>query len=368
MPDTAARTDAINVQDIMEQLRARIREKRGSDAADGPPQAPGGGTRAFSDGKDGAELLTALRQARTAPAAVEIPSYSFEDYTLFESTRGPLRFVRRLLLPLLKLFFNPNPLIQALNTQTRINAFLLERDAARERAHAAFEQAQYDALQALIAETAHLGGELKRLGMQMESTTSRLEFNEKRARAIESATVYRPAPEDRVEPTRDTRRDEPRREDPRRDEPRREDFRRDDARREEVRREDTRRDSAALPREPREGAPAAFTPAAPAQPPSQGASPAPNGEGTGARGRRRRRRRGRRGAGQAPVGSGVPTAAALPGEATEPGASMDVGAHAAEDSGGDDAGDWDAGDSADTPEEPGTPPDRVDSDPSDQGQ
>ena len=59
------------------------------------------------------------------PAA---PNYRFEDSTLFESHRGFLRFMRKLLNPILKLFFNPNPLIQALHIQSELNT----RNAQRE--------------------------------------------------------------------------------------------------------------------------------------------------------------------------------------------------------------------------------------------
>jgi hypothetical protein len=88
--------------------------------------------------------------------------------------------------------------------------------------------------------------------MRVESLTSRLEFNERRARALESVVVYRPAPEDRMEPEPAAREPHP-------------DDRRSD--------HDSR-------------------------PAGQGASPL-TGEGPGQRSRRRRRRRGRRGGGAA---------------------------------------------------------------------
>ena len=44
-----------------------------------------------------------------------------------------MRFFRRLMNPLLKLFlFNPNPLIHALNIQSRLNTLSAEREAQRE--------------------------------------------------------------------------------------------------------------------------------------------------------------------------------------------------------------------------------------------
>jgi hypothetical protein len=115
-----------------------------------------------------------------------------------------------------------------------------------------------------VLETTRLGIEVKNLKMRVESLTSRLEFNERRARALESVVAYRPAPEDRIEQAPPVLRSE---------EP-------------------------ALARE------------VPAQP--QVATPtgtAPGLEGPGQRSRRRRRRRGRRGGGSATVlmgGAGAP--------------------------------------------------------------
>ena len=85
------------------------------------------------------QLLEQLRRsAGTAPeipASTPLETYEFEDTTLYETHRGILRFFRRLLNPILKLFFNPTPLINALNTQVRINKALATRELERERAH-----------------------------------------------------------------------------------------------------------------------------------------------------------------------------------------------------------------------------------------
>ncbi|MGC4085881.1 MAG: hypothetical protein QM736_28085 [Vicinamibacterales bacterium] len=77
-------------------------------------------------------MLEQFRKAQHAYAPPELQNYAFEDQTFFESTRGPLRIIRKLLQPILKLFFNPNPLIQALNIQSKLNASLAEREAKRD--------------------------------------------------------------------------------------------------------------------------------------------------------------------------------------------------------------------------------------------
>ena len=75
-----------------------------------------------------------FRRAQPPYTPPELPNYAFEEQTLFESHRGPLRLIRKLLQPILKLFFNPNPLIQALNIQSRLNTMYAEREARNEAA------------------------------------------------------------------------------------------------------------------------------------------------------------------------------------------------------------------------------------------
>ena len=53
----------------------------------------------------------------------------------------------------------------------------------------------------LVIETTRMGIEVKNLKMRVESLASRLEFNERRARALESVVVYKPATGDRVSET-----------------------------------------------------------------------------------------------------------------------------------------------------------------------
>src|SRR5262249_39547729 len=240
---------------IMEQIRARIREKRGADYTEQQIQELAGvKLEKFLDPRGvRSDLLEQFRKAQPPYSPPELPNYAFEDVTLFESHRLPLRLIRKILRPILKLFFNPNPLIQALNIQSRLNTMYAEREAKRESARHAFDQLHYEVMHNLVLETTRLGIEVKNLKMRVESLTSRLEFNERRPRALESAVVYKRPPEDRVEapPVRDTHVAEPA----------------------QINRE--------APRPPLPG----------------GQQPQP--EGPGQRSRRRRRRRGRRGGGAA---------------------------------------------------------------------
>src|SRR5262249_39930587 len=124
-------------------------------------------------------------QAETAPPAP--PNFAFGEETLFETHRGPLRAIRRLLMPVLKLFFNPNPLIQALHIQAELNTLNAQRETVRR----GLDQLYFEVMHNLVLETTRMGIEVKNLKMRVESLAGRLEFNERRARALESVVVYR---------------------------------------------------------------------------------------------------------------------------------------------------------------------------------
>src|SRR5262249_37338697 len=154
--------------------------------------------------------------------------YSFETGTIYDTHRGLLRFIRKLLNPILKLLFNPNPLIDALHRQGRLNhllldlvrerdqqlvdrdrdvthrdtqivdwnraiaardALIVERDNAREVERVErreMDALYYEIIHNLVFELTRIGVENKNLKMRVESLASRLEFNERRARALES--------------------------------------------------------------------------------------------------------------------------------------------------------------------------------------
>ena len=63
-----------------------------------------------------------------------------------------MRFIRKLLNPILKLFFNPNPLIRALNIQSRLNDEMLAREAERDRRQAEWNALHYEILHRVVTE------------------------------------------------------------------------------------------------------------------------------------------------------------------------------------------------------------------------
>src|SRR5579863_5904212 len=200
MSDFNVRSDSVNVEQIMEQIRARIREKRGVDYTEQQiRELAAVKLEKFLDPRGvRSDLLEQFRRAQPAYTPPELPNYAFDDQTLYSSTRPPLRWIRRLLLPLLKLFFNPNPLIRALHIQSQLNAMYGEREAKREATRRAFDHLQYELIHNLVIETTRMSIDVKNLKMRVESLASRLEFNERRARALESVVVYKP-PVDRPE-------------------------------------------------------------------------------------------------------------------------------------------------------------------------
>ena len=282
MPDFNVRSDSVNVEQIMGQIRARIREKRGADYTEEEiQQLASVKLERFLDPRGvRSDLLDEFKRAQPPYQPPELPNYAFEEQTLFESTRGPLRFIRRLLLPILKLFFNPNPLIQALNIQSRLNTIHAEREARREGSSRSVGQLQYEVLHNLVVELTRTSIEVKNLKMQVESLASRLEFNERRARSLESAVVYKPATEERERPRLEP---PPPRREPRQPEP----------------------------PPAREPAPIIESVVAPTEPPGAVSEAV---EGPGQRSRRRRRRRGRRsGASAAGIMGGAPDDAGAEG-------------------------------------------------------
>src|SRR5262245_43739215 len=200
MADFSVRSDAVNVEQIMEQIRSRIREKRGVDYTEEQiRELASVKLQKFLDPRGvRSDLLDQFRKTQPPYQPPDLPNYAFEEDTLFDSHRAPLRAIRKLLKPILKLFFNPNPLIQALHIQSRVNTMLAEREARLEASRRSTESLYYELIHNLVVETTRLGIEVKNLTMRIESMTSRLEFNERRARSLESAVVYKPAPGDFV--------------------------------------------------------------------------------------------------------------------------------------------------------------------------
>jgi len=284
MADFNARPESLNVEQIMDQIRARIREKKGVDYEEQQIHelAKAKLDQLLDPRSVQTDLLDRLKKLQPSFEAPQLPSFEFEDTTLFDSTRGPLRTIRRLLNPILKLFFNPNPLIGALHTQAKLNTMYADREAKRDAMRLAGDQLHYQILHNLLLEMTRATMEVKSLRMRVESIGSRLEFNERRTRALESGAL--PAASERS-PDRTDRSDRSDRMD-RTDRP---------------------------PRTPPPPPPPASAQPVGSLAPSPGPSPmmpqssGQPADGSASRSRRRRRRRGRRGGGQPVPGAPAPS-------------------------------------------------------------
>jgi hypothetical protein len=261
MSDFHVRSDSVDVEQIMEQIRRRVRDKRGVDYTEEQiRELAAVRLEKFLDPKNlRSDLLEQFRKSRPAEDSTLPPmaTYEFEDSTLYDTHRGLLRTIRRLLNPILKLFFNPNQLVNVLHQQAELNRNFVQTTSQARVDRAAWNSLYYEVLHNLVLETTRSGIEIKNLKMRVEALSSRLDFSERRVRALEGVVQYRP--------------------------------------------------EAVAPRERRPEAPVqqATGSVEPAGVPGPGAGSGAADGGPGGEGRRRRRRRrGRRGPGMGPGGEG----------------------------------------------------------------
>ena len=169
MTDFTLRSDSVNVEQIMRQIRERIDEKRGVDyTEDEIRRLATVKLEAFLDPKKvRSDLVEHFRQQ---PGAQHAPHYESS-----RSVVGRLIYrIRRLLHPILKVFFKLRRIVHMLRRQSEINALTFE------------------VLNNLVVEMTRLGIDMKNYKMRLESVSSRLDFDERRARALEGIVQYQP--------------------------------------------------------------------------------------------------------------------------------------------------------------------------------
>jgi hypothetical protein len=171
MSEFTIRSDSVDVEEIMRRVRARVAEKQGAPYTEQDVQQMAAARLEtfFDPQKVRSDLIEEIRRVHMDPNA------ELGDETLFGSSKPWLRRIRRLLRPVLKLFINTTPLVHA--------SMVRNGDLFAELVHN------------LVVETTRLNLELKSLKMRVESLASRLDFDERRARALEGVVQYRPADE-----------------------------------------------------------------------------------------------------------------------------------------------------------------------------
>src|SRR5215204_4298306 len=201
MSEFTIRSESVDVEQIMKQIRQRILEKRGADYTEEEiRELASVRLEKFLDPNNlRSDLLEQFRNRRPAAASeppVITPPYTAEQTDIFATHRGIVRLMRKLLAPLLKLMFNANTLHQVLHTQSQFNVDLLKREARRkiefDRSRAEWNSLYYEVLHNLVLETTRMGIEVQNLRMKVESLSSRLDFSERRVRALEGVVQYRP--------------------------------------------------------------------------------------------------------------------------------------------------------------------------------
>ena len=153
MSDLNVKSDSIDVEQIMKQIRSRIREKRGSDYTETElQQLASAKFEQFADPSGlRSDLLEQFRKRGDEP-----------------STYHRHRGVRRWLLMML------HPVLKRVQKQVMSDLNLY-----------------FEIIHNLVIEVTKLGVENHNLKMKLESLSSRLDFDERRGRALEGAVQYR---------------------------------------------------------------------------------------------------------------------------------------------------------------------------------
>ncbi len=153
MADVTVRSDSVDVEQIMRQIRERIREKRGADYTQAElQQLASAKLEKFADPSGlRSDLLEEFRKKGDEP-----------------STYHRHRGMRRLLLMM------AHPLLKRVQKQLMSDLNLY-----------------FEIIHNLVIETTRLGIENHNLRMKVESLSSRLDFDERRAKALEGVVQYR---------------------------------------------------------------------------------------------------------------------------------------------------------------------------------
>jgi len=198
MADFNVRSDAVDVEHIMRQIRARVREKRGVDYTEAEiQQLAKVKLEKFLDPRGlRSDLVEQFRRREYTPSA-PLRKLELQEFSIYGTHRGLLASIRKLLNPVLKLFFNPNPLVHFVWTQTesqaQINEEIQQWMRNREQLDAKLDPLHYELLHNLVLEVTRTGIEVHNLKMRVESLSSRLDFDERRSRSLERVVEYRPS-------------------------------------------------------------------------------------------------------------------------------------------------------------------------------
>ena len=181
MSEFNIQSESIDVEQIMQQVRSRIRDKRGQDYTEAEIRKLANvKLERFLNPHDvRSDLVKHYRQRQNQPEGEATPDPDdFDVDTIYRSSRpgvpGKLLFwIRKRLNFILKFFVNPVPITDALHSQQQLNRL------------------NFELMNNLVVEMTRLAIEMKNLKMRVESIAARLDFDERRGRALESVVQYR---------------------------------------------------------------------------------------------------------------------------------------------------------------------------------
>lgn len=212
MSEFSTQSDGVDVVRIMEQVRDRIKEKHGEDYTEQQIRELANvklegllePARVRPELVDRSQRQRREQDAAPAPSAPE--SFEFGPQSIYAS-RGFLGWllypVRRLLSPILKLFFDVDPIVRALQVQREINvqhaqfvdrvARLLALSNSRLAAREEIDALNYEVMNNLVLEMTRLSVDMKNHRARVESVAGRLDFSERQARGAEGVARRRDA-------------------------------------------------------------------------------------------------------------------------------------------------------------------------------
>jgi hypothetical protein len=187
MSEPTVRADAVDVEQIMRQIRARIREKRGADYTETElQQLASVKLEKFMDPQGlRSDLIEQFRKRQAAPGTAA----QADAGAVPEPPLGLYRRLRRFVGSTLRLLSNPYRILALDARMQSLEIRLQERDSL-----------YYELMHNLTLEITRLGIEVHNITMRVESLSSRLDFDERRGRSLESVVQYRPQTAARPQP------------------------------------------------------------------------------------------------------------------------------------------------------------------------
>src|SRR5688572_19763779 len=200
--------DQVDVDQIMREIRNRISQRHGIELSTQQIQdLAARRLEAILEPRNiNPTLLEQLRKGAAAPPDPLPPGTdtadSFADDAIYAGS-PVVRFFRRLFNPLLKLLFNPAPVVSALQAQGRLNRAAAARATELERRQTEWNALHYQIVQRLVTEVSRASIETQALSQRVEALAARVDFNDRRVRALESPSPppRSPRPEETVPAT-----------------------------------------------------------------------------------------------------------------------------------------------------------------------